>query len=680
MTACQAVLANAVHLGLYQPCWKERNRETGGNFSKPVPIFTVCTIPVSLPFDSAVVSRSVRGSPSREGLPSMDKIRNIAIIAHVDHGKTTLVDQLLRQSGTFRSNQKIEERVMDSMDLEREKGITIRAKNAAFQWNGYRINIVDTPGHADFGGEVERIMKMVDGVLLVVDAHDGPQAQTRFVLRKALENKLKPIVVINKIDRENARPHQVVDMVFDLFVELKATDEQLDFPIIYASAKNGFATCELSATANPSQGGHQNNADMTPLFEAIVRHVPPPKTSSEPFFQMLVSNLDYSDYLGRVALGRIVSGRVVVGDSIVCIHRDGRRERAAVTALFTYAGLEQVEVKQATAGDIVGLTGFEDVYIGETLTDREERVPLQFVDIDPPTIRMQILVNDSPFAGRDGKFVTARHLCERLVRETRGNVSLQVNDTETAGAFEINARGEMQIAILVEQMRREGYELMVSRPEVIYGKSENGTVLEPLENLYVDLPNENLGDILQSIASRKGEVVGMDHHAARVSIEAIMPTRGLIGFETDLVNLTRGEGMMSHLFREYAPFKGDIGRRRRGVMVSMESGVSTAYALNNIQERGRLFIGPQEDVYEGMIVGENARLEDLPVNPCKEKHLTNMRSQGEGKGIQLEAPLRMTLERAIEYIDIDEYVEATPKSLRLRKRILDATARKRAAA
>src|SRR5437762_1022284 len=609
----------------------------------------------------------------------MDKIRNIAIIAHVDHGKTTLVDQLLRQSGTFRSNQKIEERMMDSMDLEREKGITIRAKNAAFQWNGYRINIVDTPGHADFGGEVERIMKMVDGVLLVVDAHDGPQAQTRFVLRKALENKLKPVVVINKIDRENARPHRVVDMVFDLFVELKATDEQLDFPIIYASAKNGFAARELLATANPPHGGHEPSADMSPLFEAIVQHVPPPKTSSEPFFQMLVSNLDYSDHLGRIALGRIVSGGVAVGASIVCIHRDGRRERATVTALFTYAGLEQVEVKQTTAGDIVGLTGFEDVYIGETLTDREERAPLQFVDIDPPTIRMQILVNDSPFAGRDGKFVTARHLQERLVRETRGNVSLQVNDTETAAAFEINARGEMQIAILVEQMRREWYELMVSRPEVIFGQAEDGAVLEPLENLYVDLPNENLGDILQSIANRKGEVVGMDHHAARVSIEAIIPTRGLIGFETDLVNLTRGEGLMSHLFREYAPFKGEIGGRGRGVMVSMESGVSTAYALNNIQERGRLFVGPQEDIYEGMIVGENARPEDLPVNPCKEKHLTNMRSQGEGKGIQLEAPLRFTLERAIEYIEIDEYVEATPKSLRLRKRILGATARKRAA-
>ena len=600
----------------------------------------------------------------------MNKIRNIAIIAHVDHGKTTLVDQLLRQSGTFRSNQQIEERVMDSMDLEREKGITIRAKNAAFQWNGYRINIVDTPGHADFGGEVERIMKMVDGVLLVVDANDGPQAQTRFVLRKALENKLKAIVVINKIDRENARPHQVVDMVFDLFVELKATDEQLDFPIIYTSAKNGIATREL----------HEKSEDMTPLFQAIVQHVPPPNVSSQPFFQMLVSNLDYSDYVGRIALGRIVSGRVTVGDSIVCIHRDGRAERTTVTTLFSYAGLEQVEIKEAAAGDIVGLTGFENVYIGETLTDREDRAPLQFVDIDPPTIRMHILVNDSPFAGREGKFVTARHVRDRLVRETRGNVSLQFNDTETAGAFEINARGEMQIAILVEQMRREGYELMISRPEVIFRRTEDGALLEPIENLYVDLPNENLGDVMQSIADRKGEILAVHHHASRVSIEAIVPTRGLIGFETDFVNQTRGEGIMSHLFREYAPFKGDMGGRGRGVMVSMEPGVSTAYALNNIQERGRLFIGPQEDVYEGMIVGENRRPEDLPVNPCKEKHLTNMRSQGDGKGIQLEGVLRMSLERAIEYIDMDEYVEATPKSLRLRKRILDATARKRAAA
>ena len=598
----------------------------------------------------------------------MDKIRNIAIIAHVDHGKTTLVDQLLRQSGTFRSNQKVEERMMDSMDLEREKGITIRAKNAAFQWNGYRINIVDTPGHADFGGEVERIMKMVDGVLLVVDAHDGPQAQTRFVLRKALENKAKPIVVINKIDRENARPHKVLDLVFDLFVELKATDEQLDFPIIYASAKNGFAMREL----------HENSEDMTPLFEAIVKHVPPPAVSPEPFFQMLVSNLDYSDYLGRIALGRIVSGRVIVGDSIVCIHRDGRRERASVTGLYSFAGMGQVELKHASAGEIIGLTGFEEVYIGETLTDREEHPALQFVDIDPPTIRMRILVNDSPFAGREGKFVTARHVRERLVRETRANVSLQMKETELAGAFEINARGEMQIAILVEQMRREGYEVMVSRPEVIFQRDENGTLLEPLENLYVEVPNENLGDVLQSLAARKGDVVSMDHHTSRVSVEAIVPTRGLIGFESDLVNLTRGEGLMSHLFREYAPFKGELEGRNRGVMISMEPGTSTAYALNNIQARGKLFIGAQEEIYAGMIVGENARPEDLPVNPCKAKHLTNMRSQGDGKGIQLEAPLKMTLERAIEYISADEFVEATPKSLRLRKRILDPTARKRA--
>src|SRR5207248_6361288 len=452
-------------------------------------------------------------------------------------------------------------------------------------------------------------------------------------------------------------------MVFDLFVELKATDQQLDFPVVYASAKNGFALREL----------HENNEGMTPLFEAIVKHVPSPTISADPFFQMLVSNLDYSDYLGRVALGRIVSGRVKVGDSIVCVHRTGERERATVTTLFTYSGLQQVEIQHASAGDIVGLTGFEEIFIGETLTDREERAPLQFVDIDPPTIRMRILVNDSPFAGREGKFVTARHFRDRLVRETRTNVSLQINDTESAGAFEIHARGEMQIAILIEQMRREGYEMMVSRPEVIFHRDESDNLLEPLENLYVDLPEENLGDVLQSLANRKGDVVAVHHHGARVSIEAIIPTRGLIGLETDLINLTRGEGIMSHLFREYAPFKGEIANRGRGVLVSMESGTSTAYALDSIQARGRLFVGPQENIYAGMVVGENARPDDLPVNPCKAKRLTNMRSQGEGKGIQLETPLRMSVERALEYIDTDEYVEATPKSLRLRKQILEAT-------
>jgi len=599
----------------------------------------------------------------------MDKIRNIAIIAHVDHGKTTLVDQLLRQSGTFRANQKVEERVMDSMDLEREKGITIKAKNAAFKYKDYHVNIVDTPGHADFGGEVERIMKMVDGVLLVVDSHDGPQAQTKFVLRKALQNHAWPIVVINKIDRENARPHKVLDMVFDLFVELNATDEQLDFPVIYASAKEGYAVRDIN----------DKHQDMEPLFEAIIKHIPPPPVAQETYFQMLVSNLDYSDYLGRLAFGRIISGRISVGDSAVLVHKEGRRERATVTALFGHQGLERIEIKHAGAGDIVGLAGFEEVAIGETLTDKEERQALEFVDIDPPTIQMNFVVNDSPLAGKEGKFLTARHIKERLVRECRTNVSLQFAETDVAGVFTLSARGEMQIAILVEQMRREGFELLVSRPEVIYHRDAQGELLEPLETLYVDVPNDNLGDILQSLAGRKGEIVNMSHHPHSVLVEAVIPTRGLIGFETDLVNLTRGLGSMSHLFKEYGAFKGEIASRANGVLVAMEGGGSTAYALNNVQERGRLFIGPQEEVYEGMIVGENARPDDLTVNPCKAKHLTNMRSQGDGKGIQLAPPLKMSLERALEYITQDEFVEVTPRHLRLRKKILQSTARKRAA-
>ena len=600
----------------------------------------------------------------------MEKIRNIAIIAHVDHGKTTLVDQLLRQSGTFRTNQKVEERVMDSMDLEREKGITIKAKNAAFRYKDYHVNIVDTPGHADFGGEVERIMKMVDGVLLVVDSHDGSQAQTKFVLRKALENHTRQIVVINKIDRENARPHKVLDMVFDLFVELNATDEQLDFPVIYASAKEGYAVREI----------HETNDNMEPLFQAIIKHIPSPPKSEQSYFQFLVSNLDYSDYLGRLAFGRVVSGRVSVGDSMVLIHLDGRRERANVTALFGHEGLERTEIKHAGAGDIIGLAGFEEVAIGETITDTEDRAALEFVHIDPPTIQMNFVVNDSPLAGREGKFLTARHIKERLVRETRTNVSLGFAETDLAGVFTVSARGEMQIAILVEQMRREGFELLVSRPEVIFKKDELGELLEPYETLYVDVLNENLGDILQSLAGRKADIVKMEHQTKNVLVEVVIPTRGLIGFESDLVNLTRGLGSMSHLFKEYGPHKGEISSRGNGVLVAMESGVSTSYALNNVQERGRLFLGPQEDVYAGMIVGENSRPDDLTVNPCKTKHLTNMRSQGDGKGVQLAPPLKMSLERALEYIAPDEYVEVTPKNLRLRKKILDSTARKRAAA
>ncbi len=600
----------------------------------------------------------------------MENIRNVAIIAHVDHGKTTLVDQLLRQSGTFQAHQKVEERVMDSMDLEKEKGITIRAKNASFKWDKYHINIVDTPGHADFGGEVERIMKMVDGVLLVVDAYEGPQAQTKFVLRKAMENGLKPVVVINKIDRENARPHKVLDMVFELFLELNATDEQLDFPHIYASAKDGFAKREL---VDPS-------ATMVPLYEAIAWHIPAPMKSENEYFSMLVSNLDYSDYLGRIAYGRVISGAVKVGQSIVCIHADGRKERANVTSIFGHQGLEKVQIESASEGDIIGLTGFEDVFIGETLVDNEEREALPFIQIDPPTISMRICVNDSPLAGREGKLLTARQIKDRLIRETRTNVSLQVKETETAGQFEVNARGEMQIAVLVEQMRREGFELLVSRPEVIFQRAPDGSLLEPMETLYVDVPPENLGDILQTLATRKAEVTNMEHHPHSVLVEAVIPTRGIIGFETDLVNATKGLGIASHLFKEYGPHKGEIPSRGKGVLVSMEGGTSMAYALDTIQERGRLFIGPQEEIYEGMIVGENARPDDLPVNPCKAKKLTNMRSQGDGKGIQLAPPVLMTLERSLEYIAPDEYVEVTPKNLRLRKKILDATARKRAAA
>ena len=483
-----------------------------------------------------------------------------------------------------------------------------------------------------------------------------------------MENGLKPIVVINKIDRENARPHKVLDMVFELFMELDASDEQLDFPHIYASAKQGFAKNEITDTSDT----------MEPLYEAIVKHIPPPPKPTVEYFQMLVSNLDYSDYLGRIAYGRIISGTVSMGQSIVCIHSDGRKERAKVTAIFSHEGLDKIQIQEASAGDIVGISGFEEVFIGETLVDSEERAALPFVDIDPPTISMKICVNDSPLAGREGKLLTARQIRDRLVRETRGNVSISFADTDIAGHFDVKARGEMQIAVLVEQMRREGFELLVSRPEVIFRRAEDGSVLEPMETLYVDVPTDNLGDILQSLAGRKAEIVNMEHNPHSVLVQATIPTRGLIGFETDLVNATKGHGIASHLFKEYGSHKGDIPSRGNGVLVSMEAGISMAYALDSIQVRGRLFIGPQEEIYEGMIIGENARPDDMPVNPCKAKKLTNMRSQGDGKGISLAPPVVMTLERSLEYIAPDEYVEATPKSLRLRKKILDASARKRA--
>jgi len=598
---------------------------------------------------------------------SSSHFRNIAIIAHVDHGKTTLVDQLLKEGGAFRVNEAVEERAMDSMDLEKEKGITIKAKNASVHWNAFTINIVDTPGHADFGGEVERIMGMVDGVLLLVDALDGPQAQTRFVLKKALHHGLKVIVVINKIDRDHANPHRVHDQVLELLLELHASEDQFNAPFIYASARNGFALHEL--------GDEKKN--MTPLFEAIVQHIPPPKVNADAHFSMLISNLDWSDYVGRIAIGKVLGGVAKVGDSIWALRRNGDRERAVITKVFEFSGMKSAESVSAEAGNIVGLSGFKDLDIGDTLCDREDREPIPFTDIDPPTLQMQVCVNDSPFCGREGKFVTARHLRDRLMKETRTNISLKVEDTDSANCLLVSARGELQIAILVEQMRREGFEMLLSRPQVIMRK-EGATTLEPFETLWIDLPGDVLGDTLQNLAARKGQVVNMSHHADRVQIEAVIPTRGLIGLETDMVNMSSGRAVMSHMFKEYAPHCGPVAGRITGTLVSMEQGTATGYSLDTIQERGRMFIGPGEEVYEGMIVGENPRSEDLPVNPTKTKQLTNMRASGKDKAIMLEPPVKMSLEHAIEYVAADEFIEVTPKNLRLRKKILNATQRKRA--
>jgi len=597
------------------------------------------------------------------------KFRNIGIIAHVDHGKTTLVDKLLREGGAFHANEVVEERAMDSMDLEREKGITIKAKNASIHWNNHTINIVDTPGHADFGGEVERILKMVDGVLVLVDAFDGPQAQTRFVLRKAFMNHLKPIIVINKIDRENANPHKVHDHILELLLELHATEEQFCAPFIYASARDGYALLDVN---DPHEG-------MKPLFQAIVDHIPPPKADPSAPFQMLVSNLDWSDYVGRIGIGKIIGGHVKLGDSIVRIRKDGRRERAVVTKLTEFSGMRTSDATtEGEAGNIVGIAGFEDLDIGETLCDTEEREPLAFVEFDPPTIQMQFCVNDGPLAGRDGKFLTSRQVRERLFKETRMNVSLGVSDTDVPNVFLVSARGELQIAILVEQMRREGFEILVSRPTVIVRK-EGDKLLEPFETLWIEIPAEYIGAVMQSLASRKAQMTNLEHHDKHAGMEAVIPTRGLIGLETDLVNITSGQAVMSHMFKEYALHCGPIKTRTTGTLVSMESGTATSYALDTVQERGKLFITAGDEIYEGMIVGENPRAEDMPVNPTRAKHLTNFRCHGEGKGIMLTPPIRMSLEHAIEYIAADELVEATPKFIRLRKRILNATARKRAA-
>ena len=557
---------------------------------------------------------------------------------------------------------------MDPNALERERGITILAKNTAVVYHGVKINIVDTPGHSDFGGEVERALALVDGAMLLVDASEGPLPQTRYVLRKALESRLALMVVINKIDRSDARPAEVLDEIYDLFIDLGANEDQLEFPVLYCNARAGTA----------SRTAEERGTDLRPLFDAILESIPAPTGDPAATLQLLVANLDSSDYLGRIAFGKIHTGKVTTNQPAVCVHGDGSISKGKITSIFHFEGLKRIQIEEAHAGDIVGLTGFDDVFIGETLADNELRPALPYIPIDPPTIEMEFAVNDGPLAGQDGKLVTARHIWERLTKETRTNVALKVRPTDDPKIFAVSGRGEMQIAILVEQMRREGYEVLVSRPEVLYRKAPDGSLLEPIEKLYVDIPQNTMGAVLENLAFRKGEILSINHLQDEVTIEAIIPMRGLIGFETDLVNMTRGLGVMSHLFHEYGADRGEIAARKNGSLVSMEDGEATSYALDMVQERGRLMVVPGDKIYKGMIVGENARDNDIPVNPCKSKRLTNMRSSGDGKGIQLNSPLLLSLERALEYIGSDEYVEATPKNLRLRKKILDETRRKRA--
>ena len=592
-------------------------------------------------------------------------IRNIAIIAHVDHGKTTLVDKLLQHAGTFRENQEVEERVMDSMDLEREKGITIKAKNTAVIWKGYTINIVDTPGHADFGAEVERVMKMVDGVLLLVDAAEGPQAQTRWVLRKALSHGLKPIVVVNKVDRDHADPEGAHDKVLELFLDLEANEDQFNAPFLYGSSKEGWADRDLE--------GPRENLDA--LFETIVESIPSPTVEDAPF-RMLVSNIDWNDFVGRVAVGRILSGSIKQGETIHALRKDGSKQRVKITKLFTYSGVKSSDSIEGIAGDIIGLAGFDDIDIGDTLTASLEGEALPFVEIDPATIQMEFSVNDGPLAGKDGKKVTSRQIRERLVRETQSNISISIEDTDRATTFKVNARGAMQIAVLVETMRREGFEVLVSRPNVLY-KEMDGERCEPIEKVWVEVPGDQLGGVMESLSNRKATITNLEHHHAGVTVEAVISTRGLIGFESELVNLTSGHGVMSHLFLEYRPFCGEITTRLSGTLVSMDQGKAATYSLEVLQTRGKLFIGPQDEVYAGQVVGENPRNQTLPVNPTKEKQLDNMRSSGNDKTIPLTPPIRFSLERAIEYIEPDELVEVTPNFLRLRKRILDANQRRK---
>ncbi|WP_009959171.1 translational GTPase TypA [Verrucomicrobium spinosum] len=595
-------------------------------------------------------------------------IRNLAIIAHVDHGKTTLVDTLLRASGNFRENQQIAERAMDSMDLEREKGITIKAKNTSVHWNDHIINIVDTPGHADFGGEVERVMKMVDGVMLVVDAYEGPQAQTRFVLRKALQQGLTPIVLINKMDRPHIQPEKVHDNVLELFLELEASEEQFNAVFLYGSARAGWVS-------DSPEGEHHA---MEFLLEKIVKHISPPKAEPEGSFEMLVSNIDWDNFVGRVAIGKVTRGSVKMGDRVYLLGKTPEESAKAikVTKVFQYTGLGVSENAEGTAGDIVGISGFEDVDIGQTVAGSADAEGLPFVAIDPPTIVMQFAVNDGPLAGREGEHVTSRKIRERLFKEAKMNVSISIEDTDLAGVFNVSARGAMQIAVLVEQMRREGFEVVISRPMVIT-KRVDGVLCEPFETLYVEVPEDYVGGVMKSLAERKGRIEDMKTHAHGSTLVATVPTRGLIGFEFELMNLSSGHGIHSHLFKEYAPHAGPMQTRSTGTLISTESGEATTYALDTIQVRGKLFVAPGDQIYDGMIIGENPRMDDLPVNPTRSKQLTNFRAAGNDKSAALPPPIRFSLERAIEYVAPDELVEATPKSIRLRKRTLDSTVRAR---
>ena len=598
------------------------------------------------------------------------QIRNIAIIAHVDHGKTTLVDKMLRQAGAFRENQVVQERVMDSNPLERERGITILAKNTSVRWHGTKINIVDTPGHADFGGEVERILRMVDGVLLVVDAFDGPMPQTRFVLRKALALGRTPIVVINKIDRAGADPARVHDEVLGLFIELEADEAQLDAPVVYASARDGVATMDLDTPPT----------DLTPLFEAIIRHVPAPPSESGAAFQMLVSTVDHSPYLGRLAVGRVERGTVRVGETVAMLpfERTLPTQQGRVTKLYAFEGLDRVEVPEAAAGEIVALAGIEGVEIGYTVSDLAQPERLEGIAVEEPTISVDFLVNNSPFAGKDGRFVTSRQVRERLMRELERNVALRVEDTDAPDVWTVAGRGELHLGILMETMRREGYEFQVSRPRVITRVGVNGERLEPYEELMIDVPEDYLGAVIEKLGPRRGEMLEMRQPGqGLVRLRYRIPARGLFGYRSEFLTDTRGTGIIHHRFLEYGPWAGPLSGRTRGSLVSMENGTIVAFALANLQERATLFVKPGDAVYDGMIVGESARATDMDVNPTREKKLTNIRTKSSDENIQLEPPRELTLEAALEYIEDDELIEVTPRAIRLRKRSLSASDRKR---